>query len=447
MDRIRKALRRTPSYEPLEGGSIGPDGERIEEESGGFSWAAYSVFSLIGIAMLWAWNMFLAAGPYFQYRFSDDAKILRSFQSAELSVSTVANLGSMLVLQKLQKNASYPKRIVASLIINIATFTALTMSTKLFMGSSAGGYFAFIIIAVFATSLATGLCQNGVFAYVQSFGREEYTQAIMTGQAVAGVLPCLAQIASVLSVPDTQADAKENAHQQSNAAFAYFLTAVGVSTLTLVAFFWLVAQQRSAAARKAARIENEEAEESIDVEERKTVPLSVLAWKLRYLASSVFITFALAMTFPVFTQRIVSVQPSSELPRILQPAAFIPLAFLVWNSGDLCGRLLTAVPRLSLTQWPKTLVLFSIARAGFVPLYLLCNIDDKGALVKSDFFYLAVVQFLFGLTNGFAGSTSMMGAGEWVEPSEREAAGGFMGLCLVAGLAFGSLASFFASGA
>jgi len=43
-------------YEPLEGGSERPDGQRIETTSGPpFSWTDYSVFLLLGIAMLWAW--------------------------------------------------------------------------------------------------------------------------------------------------------------------------------------------------------------------------------------------------------------------------------------------------------------------------------------------------------------------------------------------------------
>lgn len=40
----------------------------------------------------------------------------------------------------------------------------------------------------------------------------------------------------------------------------------------------------------------------------------------------------------------------------------------------------------------------------------------------------------------------MMGAAHWVEPDEREVAGGFMGLMLVAGLTVGSLLSFFIAG-
>ena len=47
----------------------------------------------------------------------------------------------------------------------------------------------FLIFIVFVTSLAAGLCQNGVFAFVSGFGQPRYTQAIMTGQGVAGVLP------------------------------------------------------------------------------------------------------------------------------------------------------------------------------------------------------------------------------------------------------------------
>jgi len=39
----------------------------------------------------------------------------------------------------------------------------------------------------------------------------------------------------------------------------------------------------------------------------------------------------------------------------------------------------------------------------------------------------------------------MMGAVEWVDVDEREAAGGFMGLMLVAGLTVGSLLSFLAA--
>jgi equilibrative nucleoside transporter 1/2/3 len=140
-----------------------------------------------------------------------------------------------------------------------------------------------------------------------------------------------------------------------------------------------------------------------------------------------------------------SVNATNSSSRLFQTPSFVPLAFLFWNTGDLLGRLLPAVPRLSLIHRPKLIFVLAIARVGFIPLYHLCNIRGQGAVVNSDLFYLVVVQLLFGISNGYLGSMCMMGAAEWVEPEEREASGGFMGLCLVAGLAFGSLISFFAA--
>jgi equilibrative nucleoside transporter 1/2/3 len=59
MDRLRRAAfgDDTPeqAYEPLEG-SERLDGERLEDsDAQKFSWTDYSVFLLLGVAMLWAW--------------------------------------------------------------------------------------------------------------------------------------------------------------------------------------------------------------------------------------------------------------------------------------------------------------------------------------------------------------------------------------------------------
>jgi len=44
------------TYEPLEGGSERPDGERIDNENHrAYSRIDYYVFLLLGVAMLWAW--------------------------------------------------------------------------------------------------------------------------------------------------------------------------------------------------------------------------------------------------------------------------------------------------------------------------------------------------------------------------------------------------------
>ena len=233
------------------------------------------------------------------------------------------------------------------------------------------------------------------------------------------------------------------------AAFGYFLTATAISIITLIAMVYLLRRQAIRSPRPV--IDQSAPAEPDGVDEgashHKSIPLYILFKKLFWLALAVFATFAVTMIYPIYTQRIVSVVSSDKAPELFWPASFVPLAFLFWNTGDLLGRMMPAIPALNLTQRPRTVFVLSLLRAVFIPLYKLCNIDGKGAVVKSDAFYLVVVQMIFGVTNGYIGSTCMIGAADWVKPEEREAAGGFMGLCLVCGLAVGSFLSFLVGGA
>lgn len=384
--------------------------------------------------------MFLAAAPYFYSRFETNEWVATHYQSSILSVSTVTNLASAYILARIQKNVSYPWRITLSLLMNCVIFTLLAFSTIVMKDVSVRGYFAFLMVMVFGTSLATGLNQNGVFAYVSGFGREEYTQAIMSGQGVAGVLPCIVQIASVLAVP-RKADSGQSGGPQASpkSAFIYFITATGVSVATLLAFLYLL-RHRPGTQLKAT--DGDEDNALVDPVHDKSVSLWLLFKKLRYLAMSVFVCFVVTMMFfPVYTAEIVSVNDPAD-SRMYDPSVFIPLAFLFWNVGDLIGRMAVAIPTLSLSHRPWIAFVFAVARVGFVPLYLFCNVNGQGAIVKSDFFYLFIVQLLFGATNGYLASSCMMGASHWVTAEEREAAGGFMSMMLVGGLAAGSLLSF-----
>ena len=382
----------------------------------------------------------------------------------------------------------------------MVVFSLLAFSTIFANNVSVGLYFVFLMLMVYGASLATGINQNGVFAYVTGFDREEYTQAIMVGQGVAGVLPCIVQILTVMAVPEPDSGGKEDDNgdgngngnsnsgddkthlaeisaESSKSAFIYFITATAVSALALVCFLHLCKRRPShtiTGGRDSNRGSQElhrETEEQLDFAENGTststsrsgnghernestvshifssnaVPLSTLFWKLRWLSISVALCFAVTMVFPVFTAEIHSVHQVPPNPRIPYDASiFIPLAFLIWNLGDLIGRMAVAVPsffRVAHTQ-PVRLFLLSIARLLFIPLYRLCNIHDRGATIESDFYYLFIVQLLFGISNGYVGSCCMMGAAYWVEEGEKEAAGGFMSLMLVTGLTIGSLFSF-----
>ncbi|CAG7927063.1 unnamed protein product [Penicillium olsonii] len=444
MDRIRSLIARPVAYERLDD-SNAEDAEETthasQHQQTPFSRFKYGIFFLLGVSMLWAWNMFLAAAPYFFTRFQSDDWTRLHYQPSIQSVSTVTNLGTAYILAKLQRNANYPWRITLSLLMNCVVFTILAFSAVVMTDSSPKSYFAFLMVMVFGASLATGINQNGVFAYVSGFGREEYTQAIMGGQGLAGVLPCIVQIFSVLVWPPKDQTGHEEGEPKmpqttlSRSAFIYFITSTGVSIIALLAFLYLLRQQPSS--RQKLRGDDESVEER---SHSKTVSLWTLFTKLRFLAFAVFVCFLISMVFPVYTAEIKSVNDSAK-SRLYDPSVFIPLAFLIWNLGDLVGRMGVAIPGMSVGQYPQMAAILAVARVMFIPIYQLCNINGQGAVVKSDFFYF-VVQFLFGATNGYLGTSCMMGAGHWVVADERPAAGGFMSMVLVGGLAAGSLLSF-----
>lgn len=385
-------------------------------------------------------NMFLAAAPYFSSRFAASPSIQSNFQSGILTVSTITNLSVLIILSNIQYSASYPFRINLALIISSIVFALLTASTILFLDASPSAYFAFLLVMVAFSAWATGLIQNGAFAFAASFGRPEYMQALMAGQGVAGVLPAVAQVTTVLLFPPKQVS-KHAAQEGESSAFFYFLAAVVISLIALVALIPLVRRHNR---RVESRMVEHMAESMNSIEEaeraaRKVTSLWTLFRKLRWLSIGVAVTFAVTMFFPVFTAKIHSVR--EDAGAIFRPTAFIPLGFVFWNLGDLGGRIATMLP-FTLKDRPFVLFLCAVARVALLPLYFLCNIDGRGAIVSSDVFYLFVVQIIFGLTNGWLGSSFMMASGEWVDEGEREATGGFMGLCLVIGLTAGSLLSF-----
>ncbi|KAH1519211.1 hypothetical protein KXX06_010233 [Aspergillus fumigatus] len=286
MDRIWRLISRPQAYEP------------IEHHELPFSRYEYAVFFILGVSMLWAWNMFLAAAPYFYLRFRSDKWTATHFQPSILTVSTITNLGSAFILAKLQKGASYSRRVTLSLLINIVIFSLLALSTVFVKDVDVKTYFSFLMFMVFGASLATGINQNGVFAYVSGFGREEYTQAIMAGQGVAGVLPCVVQIISALAVPKREGQNMPQASSKS--AFMYFTTATAIAAISLVAFLSLV-RRRSVL---SLQLPEEQLDSISSGYAHKTVSLWVLFKKLRYLASALFLCFAITMVYAVFTAEI-----------------------------------------------------------------------------------------------------------------------------------------------
>jgi solute carrier family 29 (equilibrative nucleoside transporter), member 1/2/3 len=223
---------------------------------------------------------------------------------------------------------------------------------------------------------------------------------------------------------------------------AYFLAGGFVCIIALMALGFLISRQRAKAVQEST-LEAEMASLEIETQERKSVPFGTLLRKLNWQAGAIFMCFAVTMFCPVFTAEILSTHPAETAPRILLPDAFVPLAFVVWNSGNLSGSIV-ALYFPSRYYTPSLLFRGSVLRLVLILLYFLCNRNGDNQMLGAghDLFYMLVVQLPLGLTNGWLSSACMMGTSALVDTTEKEAAISFMGLCLVAGLTLGSVLSF-----
>ena len=179
----------------------------VKEVHGGFSWLDYSAFFAVGLSMMWTWyfqlltcscatrtniqnrSAILQAVPYFKRRFKSSEFILRYFQASNLVVFAVAILSITIALTNTRSRPSYPRRLKVALVTYVVVAVLLTASIFTDSQTSAVPYFLFIQLMVFCTAIANGLSQNSAFAFAAGFGRTEYVPAIMTGEALAALLP------------------------------------------------------------------------------------------------------------------------------------------------------------------------------------------------------------------------------------------------------------------
>lgn len=381
-------------------------------------------FTIMGAGMLWPFNSLITANEFFGQMFRDNRQISAIYSQSITFLFTLTNLGSVLYFTKTVRSANLNTRISRAAIATTFLFGFLAVLTTADLHAEA--FFVLLMISVAITGVSTGALQNGCFGIVGQY-HARCVPFLMIGQGIAGVMPATISIVVALLGGGGQASANRR-------AFAYFLSSSMVLASAYTAHLYLLTRPDAPKAPDAA--------ESSDSEATKYAELlrSYHPW-------SIFITFAITLAiFPSVTASVVSVLPTEEgvpfedVPKMLQPAIFIPLGFLLWNAGDLLARCLTVFPTLTFES-PRLLFAASLARVLWIPAIYLCNVHGSGAIIKSDAFFFAYMT-LFGMSNGFLGSLVMAAAIKQAKPSDKRGMGAFMSLMLCSGLVAGSLLSF-----
>lgn len=408
----------------------------------------YASFLIIGISYLWPWNCFLSASPYFYIRFEGYPGLQASISSSLMAISTLTSTTIFILLVRSKRVANYAARVGFGELVIFSIFLVLAFSCILFTNVHPVAYYVFLLVSIFISTIGTSFAQNGSFATVNLFD-PIYTQAIMVGQATAGILPPIVSITSAISAIGTEQVTADPTGKSSLARFCYFGVA---STIAMLAFglFSVVIKREPTRLHGETQILGgaEPTYQAISPDDENVpkhddaIPSSPLQLftKLKVPAATVFLVFSVTLAYPVVSQSVAPVHtPQDSI--LFNPKVFIPFALFIWNLGDFVGRLICG--RSDWVVPGHRFLSYALARFAFLPAYfILCNVYGPGTgLIQSDVVYL-LIHFLFGVTNGHLGSSAMMQAGSYVGPHEKEQAGSFMTMMLAFGLTTGALFSF-----
>lgn len=378
----------------------------------------YLTLLFIGIGLLWPWNCILSASAYFKHDVFNDETIWASiFTSSMMTVSTISSMISNVWLAKRQH--SYSERVTRGLIWEVVVFVALSVVTMMHSLFPLWFTFTMVMVLVAISSVATAMTQNGIMAIANVYG-SQFSQAVMVGQAVAGVLPSVVLLMiSFFSNPS---------EQSAGGIVFYFLTTTIVAIISIVLY---------RVNKVGARLKNP----SAAVLTAPTIPFKTLFYKLKYLVLSIFTTFVVTLIFPVFAATVLV----NGLP--LSNSQYSPFIFTVWNIGDLHGRVIADWPMFRSPRFtPFKTFVYSLWRLLFIPPFLYFCMNNSKSNVRLPFLQdigYTALQYAFGLTNGHVISISFMKVPEQLATDEeREAAGGFTNIFVSTGLTLGSVVSY-----
>mmetsp|Transcript_4930 Transcript_4930/g.19726 ORF Transcript_4930/g.19726 Transcript_4930/m.19726 type:complete len:503 (-) Transcript_4930:146-1654(-) len=171
-------------------------------------------------------------------------------------------------------------------------------------------------------------------------------------------------------------------------------------------------------------------------------------WKvlylIRYPAFAVWFTFTVTLSvFPSITEHIESTEYCEAGSSRFQNQLFIPFAFLLFNLFDFIGRSLPGYAIFTKMS-PRMLCYVTTARIVFIPIFLLCNVEDTQLVVAFDDDSAPIIfMILFALTNGWFASLAMVQGPTLVPHESQELAGTAMVFFLTLGLFTGAIMSFF----
>ncbi|XP_075044765.1 equilibrative nucleoside transporter 2 isoform X2 [Mixophyes fleayi] len=349
-------------------------------------------------------------------------------------------------------------RIAGSMLVILTLFIFTAALVNVEMGAQT--FFDLTMATIWFINAFCAILQGSLFGLLTLFP-QHYSSMFLSGQGMAGTFAAVAMLLSMSS----------GAHYRTT-ALGYFITPC-VGTFISIACYLLLSRLDFAqyylsksntnssknyeletktellhqgeengdpVGQKKAVLLLNEAETGDVGEDTKSVSICTVLKKIWVMALTIVLTFSATLAvFPAITAKVTSSVESEGWRKFFTPVC----CFLIFNIMDWIGRSIT-----SKTLWPgpdcKYLPLMAAARFLFVPLFMLCNIDERHYLTS--FFYndvwFILFMILFSVSNGYFVSLPMCLAPKKVLPHERETTGALMTFFLALGLSLGAALSF-----
>ncbi|KAJ7477085.1 nucleoside transporter-domain-containing protein [Mycena galericulata] len=414
---------------------------------------------ILGCAVLLPWNVMITATPFFLSRLTHSPLKL-AFSSYLSCAFTLSNFIFLARATITSKQSSPSRRVlITTLCLSFLTFL-LTIST--FIHTSPNVFFAFVLLDGVSQAALGAYLQTAIIVIASLFGPTA-VQALMSGQAAVAVAVSGVQVFS--AVASVWGQSREsisayvsNGEPEERSALIFFGLSTVFLIVTAAAHGWLVTMPAYKAV--AGSLENKKVGESGDSDElrglvsagrsessdEKGQILRVAKANVIYEIAVSYVFVVTLAVFPAITTSILPTNPDTH------PLLFSAIHFLVFNVGDFMGRYVCSFPKLLIWSAKRLLVL-SLARTLFVPIFLMCNLQRPSAtgispIINSDFLFMLIL-FIFGMSNGYVSSLCMMSAPS-LEHNPRlqgrrkdvDVAATVASFCLVGGLVLGSVCSF-----
>ena len=392
----------------------------------------YLIFLLQGTGVLFPWNAFISAPDYFGKLYGDG--IMLYFSVAY----SVPNLLGLLIMIKFGSKLSMRMKMFPAYVLTF--FILLAVPILGFAGVDGTPGLVVTLIFIVLAALCTSLMQGGIFG-MAGILPANYTQAVMSGNGIAGVACSALRIITKLTIEQNRKHVPLLI-MTTSAAVYFFVCAIVV--LLCIVTFWIVMRtdfvkyyldKASHTAGTETQKLTEEYDEISTISNSATTNAHPSVWTVfkKIWLQAVMVMSVFWVTLSIFPGLAVSV-PTYYVGTAM--ADWLPILIgATFNVFDFIGR---SAPRWIIMFNAKWVTAPIIARLLFLPLFIFLYKPQIFGLDAFNDSIPLLAMALLALSNGYLSSLCMMFGPSNVDHNEKETAGTMMTFFLLLGICLGS---------